>query len=105
MDTASLLMLFLLAALGWYWLNSLSALELARETGRKVCSDLDLQFLDDTVAGVGLGLARDPSGRRVLRRIYRFEFSETGNSRLEGQLILLGDRLESVTMEPYQITP
>jgi hypothetical protein len=62
-----------------------------------------VQFLDDTVAGTGLALARAKSGRRVLRRTYRFEFSETGNSRLEGQLILLGDRVESITMEPYQI--
>jgi hypothetical protein len=40
-----------------------------------------------------------------LRRTYRFEFSETGNTRLEGQLIVLGDRIESVTMEPYQMMP
>ena len=50
-----------------------------------------------------LKLVRDKAGRRALRRTYRFEFSETGNSRLEGQLILLGDRVESITMEPYQI--
>ena len=54
-------------------------------------------------AGVALALARNKSGRRVLRRIYRFEFSETGNTRLEGQLILLGDTVESVTMEPYKM--
>jgi hypothetical protein len=36
---------------------------------------------------------------------YRFEFSETGNSRREGQLILLGDKVESVTLEPYQMLP
>jgi hypothetical protein len=39
----------------------------------------------------------------MLRRTYRFEFSETGNTRLEGQLIVLGNRIESVTMEPYQM--
>jgi hypothetical protein len=39
----------------------------------------------------------------VFRRTYRFEFSETGNTRLEGHLVILGDKLESVTMEPYQI--
>ena len=64
-----------------------------------------MQFLDDTVASISMALARDKSGRRVLRRTYRFEFSETGNTRLEGRLILLGDKIESVTMEPYQILP
>ena len=103
MDTASLLLLLFLGALGWYWLNSLRALDIARKVGRQTCSELDLQFLDDTVAGIELGLARNQSGHRVFRRTYRFEFSETGNSRREGRLILLGDKLESITMEPYEI--
>jgi len=38
-----------------------------------------------------------------LRRTYRFEFSETGNSRLEGRLVMLGDRVESITMDPYRM--
>ncbi len=105
MDTASLLLLLVIAALGWYWFNSLHALEIARKIGKRACDELDLQFLDDTVAGIKLGLGRDHSGRRALRRTYRFEFSETGNTRREGHLVLLGDRLESITMEPYQILP
>ncbi len=105
MDMISLLFLLLLAALGWFWFDSLRALEVARNIGKHACSDANVQFLDDTVASIALVLARDKSGRRVLRRTYRFEFSETGNSRLEGQLILLGDKIESVTMEPYQILP
>ena len=105
MDMASLILLLSLAAIGWFWFNSMSALEVARNAGRQICSNANLQFLDDTVAGTGLALVRDESGSRVLRRTYRFEFSETGNSRLEGKVILLGSRIESVTMEPYQILP
>ena len=105
MDMTSLLLLLLLAALGWFWLSSLRALEIARNAGRHACSDANVQFLDDTVANIAIALARDQSGRRVLRRSYRFEFSETGNTRLEGRLILLGDNVESVAMEPYQILP
>ncbi|MBA4382958.1 MAG: DUF3301 domain-containing protein, partial [Sideroxydans sp.] len=48
-------------------------------------------------------LDRDASGRRILRRTYRFEFTETGNSRREGEVTMLGERVESVTMEPYEI--
>jgi len=105
MDMMSLLFLLLLAALGWFWFNSLRALEIARNMGKHACNDANLQFLDDTVANISMALVRDKSGRRVLRRTYRFEFSETGNTRLEGRLILLGDTIESVTMEPYQILP
>ncbi|MDO8988802.1 MAG: DUF3301 domain-containing protein [Sideroxyarcus sp.] len=103
MDVASLILLLLLAALVWYWLDSLRALEHARDLGKRACDNADVQFLDDTVARVGLELVRDESGRRVLRRIYRFEFSETGNTRIEGRVVLLGHRAESVTMDPYQI--
>lgn len=105
MDITSLLFLLLLAALGWFWFDSLHALELARNAGRKVCGNANVQFLDDTVSSIGLALVRNESGRRVLRRTYRFEFSGTGNSRLEGKILLLGSRVESVTMEPYQILP
>ena len=105
MDIISLLFLLLLAALGWFWFDSMHALEIARKAGRRICDDAQLQFLDDTVAGTALRLTRDNTGRRVLRRTYRFEFSETGNTRLEGQLVLLGYRVESVTLEPYQMRP
>lgn len=103
MDFASLTMLLLLAVLGGFWLDSIRAIEIARKAGKRICDDAGVQFLDDTVAGIALALARDQSGRRVLRRIYRFEFSDTGNNRLEGRLTVLGGRIESVVMEPYRM--
>ena len=102
-DFASLIVLAVLGALVWFWLHSIRILEIAREAGRQACLSEGVQFLDDTVAGTGLALARDSSGRRILRRSYRFEFSETGESRREGEVTMLGDRVESVTMEPYRI--
>ncbi len=102
MDVTSLLLLVLLAALGWFWFDSLRALETARNIGKRVCRNTNVQLLDDTVSNIALALARDQSGL-VLRRTYRFEFSETGDTRLEGRVILLGNKIESVTMEPYQI--
>jgi hypothetical protein len=103
MDVLSLLALLVIIALGWFWLHSIRILEIARDAGRRACAKEELQFLDDTVASTSLALDRDASGRRILRRTYRFEFTETGNSRREGEIIMLGERVESVTMEPYQI--
>ena len=100
---ASLLLLLLFAALAWFLIDSMRALEAARMFGRKACNKLDVQFLDDAVARTGIKLERDHRGRRVICRTYHFEFTETGNTRLEGELILLGYQLESLTMEPYQI--
>ncbi len=104
MDMISLFFLLLLAALGGSG-STVCAPEVARKMGKLACSDASVQFLDNTVANIRLALVRDKSGRRVLRRTHRFEFSETGNTRLEGRLTLLGDKIESVTMEPYQILP
>jgi hypothetical protein len=103
MDITSLLFLLLLAALGWFWFDSVHAIEIARNAGKRACEEANVQFLDDTVAGIALALVRNKSGRRVLRRTYRFEFSDTGDSRLEGRLIVLGRKIESVEMEPYRI--
>ena len=98
-----LFLLLAVIALGWFWLDSLRALDVARNAGRQACNNAGVQFLDDTVAGTALTLVRDGAGRRTLRRTYRFEFSDTGNTRLEGQLILFGNRLDSVTMQPYRL--
>jgi hypothetical protein len=102
MDIVDLLLFLSLAALGWFWVDSLRALEVARNAGRRACNSAGVQFLDDTVAGIALALGRDEHGCRALRRTYRFEFSDTGDNRLEGQLTLLGARVESITLEPYR---
>ncbi len=98
-----LILLVVLIALIWFWYDSLSALELARQQGKKVCQEANLQFLDDTVENIKTRLARNEQGRRVLQRTYRFQFSETGDSRLEGQLVVSGGKVGSLTLEPYQI--
>jgi len=99
------LILLLLAALVWFWFDSMRALDAARNAVKIACKKYYVQFLDDAVSGIALALVRDELGRLALRRTYRFEFTETGNSRLEGRLTLLGTKVESVIMEPYQILP
>ncbi len=94
--------LFLFALLAWFWLDSLRAGELAREAGRRACISADVQFLDDTVSISSLSLSRY-SGRLALVRTYRFEFSDTGDRRLDGEVTLKGHRLESVRMDPYLV--
>ena len=103
MEVTSLLGLLIFAALLWFWLSSIYVLETARKAGKQACLKADVQFLDDTVASIAIAVARNHTGRRALRRTYRFEFTETGNSRIEGKVIMLGDRVESVTMDPYQM--
>ena len=87
--------LFLLAglALGWLWLDSLRAREIAVRTARAACAADGLLLLDDTVAIAALRSARTEAGRITLERSYDFEYSDTGNNRLKGGITLRGHRV------------
>jgi hypothetical protein len=93
--------LALLAALVWLWFDSMRARERALALGKRACARDGLMFLDETVACVALGFARDDRGRLALRRTYAFEFSDTGNNRRSGSIVMLGGEVESLHTEPY----
>ena len=81
------------AALAWLWLDSLRAREVAVRAARDACLAEELQLLDWTVAISSLKLARGEDGRLRIQRAYDFEYSDTGNNRLKGGLVLLGHRV------------
>lgn len=85
----SLIFVLALLLLGWFWLDSLRAKELATGICRAACEKQGLQFLDQTVALRHLRVRRTQEGLR-LRRAYRFDFSEEGAGRRSGHLVLLG---------------
>ena len=93
MPSLEIASILLLAALVWLWLDSLKARESAVKAARAACVSEELMLLDDTVAISGLKLARDGDGRVKLQRVYDFEYSDSGNNRLKGSLVLLGHRL------------
>jgi hypothetical protein len=92
----------LLAAV-YLWVASLRAREHAVAAGRAACKRYNLQLLDETVAFARLRLARDDAGRLRLRRTYTFEFSDTGDNRRHGAIVMLGARLEDLQLEPYPL--
>jgi hypothetical protein len=79
-----------LAALAWLWLDSLKAREAAIVAARAACEAEGLLLLDATVSIASLKLARDGEGRLKLQRAYDFEYSDTGDNRKKGSLVLLG---------------
>ncbi len=87
---------FLLLLLGWFWLDSLRAREIATEICKAACLQRDLQFLDQAVALRRIGLAWKSEGIRI-RRIYRFDFSEEGIGRRNGYLVMRGPVLEDLS--------
>lgn len=85
-------------ALGWFWIDSMAARERAELAGKRACREEGVQFLDDTVAFSRLGFGRE-YGHLKLRRTYRFEFSDTGDNRLKGMVVMLGREVETLDLE------
>lgn len=85
--------ILILAAIAALWLDSIKVREGAVHAARVACAAEGFQLLDDTVAIVSLKPARDDSGRLGLMRAYDFEFSDTGDNRLKGSVVLIGRRV------------
>src|ERR1051325_1694384 len=83
------------------WLDSLRARERAMQAWEWACERYALQFLDDAVAFAKLRLARDESGQLKIARTYTFEFSDTGNNRRHGAIVMLGGEMQDLQLEPY----
>jgi hypothetical protein len=93
----------IIAAGIFLWLDSLRARERAVQAGRAACQRYDLQFLDETVSFTKLRLARDQEGQLKIARTYTFEFSDTGNNRRHGAIVMLGGQLQDLQLEPYRM--
>lgn len=99
MDFLDLLGLMLLAATAWFWLDSLKARETAVAATKAACNAEHLLLLDDTVAIRRINLGRDGEGVMRIRRIYDFEYSDTGNDRCAGSIALLGSRVLVINLK------
>jgi Protein of unknown function (DUF3301) len=100
MEIASIL---LLGAICWLWLDSLKAREAAVRAAREICKAEGLMFLDDTVSISSLRPARDDDGNLRLQRAYQFEYSNTGDNRLRGSVVMLGHRMVVFNIGPRPV--
>jgi hypothetical protein len=100
MPIAEILSLVALAAIAWLWLDSLKVREIAVRAARAACAAEELLLLDDTVAIANLKPVRDDDGHVKLQRAYDFEYSDTGNNRLKGGIVLLGHRVTMLNVGP-----
>jgi len=92
----TMLVLMILVALGAaWWSTARAAAERASEVGRNACFSAGVQWLDQSVHADGLRLRRRRDGWLGLQRSFRFEYSEDGQDRHIGRIVLLGDELVS----------
>ena len=95
--------ILLIAAAALLWADSLKARERAVSAGRSACERYQLQFLDDTVSFARMRLGRDEEGQLKISRTYTFEFSDTGNNRRHGAIVMLGGEVADMHLEPYRM--
>ncbi|MEP6942013.1 MAG: DUF3301 domain-containing protein [Betaproteobacteria bacterium] len=86
---------------GWLFYEALRSRESAVRATRDACKRQGLQLLDDTVHGTRLRLARDANGIVRVRRTFEFDFSEDGFNRRSGRVVMLGETIEALELEPY----
>jgi len=99
-----LIVLIVIGATALLWSDARAAAELASHYGREACARTGVQWLDQSVMLVKLGLKRASDGRLRVLRTYRFEYSLRGDDRQAGSLALLGRELQWIS-EPQRLPP
>jgi len=104
MSLSEFIILFILVALIFYWIDTIFAKEIAVKHGKDRCKELGVTFLDATVEITKTRLRRNPRGTVQFRREYSFEFSSDGIRRYSGEIIMLGKVLKELNMSAYPET-
>jgi hypothetical protein len=89
-----MLLLLLILAGAYAWQNALRARERARMLCFDLCTQANVQLLDQTVALQRMRLIRGAHGLQ-LRRDYRFDFSIDGRDRHRGTLSLVASEVQT----------
>ena len=92
--------LLVLVSGGWVLWGNLKARETANAAISAACRTEGLLFLNDTVGLESIWPVRNGEGRATLRRIYGFEYSDTGHNRRKGTVTLVGDAISALDVGP-----
>jgi hypothetical protein len=99
MASLDILAALALLAAGWFLWDSLKAREAANAAMRAACRARGWLFLDDTVALESLRPVRDGDGRLRLRRVYGFQYSDTGDNRRKGSVTVVADTVSALDVD------
>jgi hypothetical protein len=78
-----------------FWSSSRAAAETAASFGRQLCQRAGVQWLDQSVHQVSIGLKRAESGQLRWQRVFKYEYSHDGQDRYAGHITLLGQKAVS----------
>jgi len=100
----TIIALFILAGIIWFWLDSIKTKEVAIDASGQACREMQVQFLDQTVSLAKLKPIRNHQGRLSLQRIYHFDFSIPSEpsiaiQRHHGQAIMRGQQVQHIHLD------
>ncbi len=95
----TLLILLAIAAIVFYWSDSMRTRELLLRKCRHECRQINAQLLDETVIIERQWLTRTLKGSVCIGRAYSFEFSLNGADRYNGTAVIIGKRIEYLRLD------
>lgn len=98
MPTFEIISLILLLGLAMLWFDSVQVRAKAIREVKEVCAIEGVQLLDESVSISKLTLDRDDDGHARIRRVYVFDYSDTGDNRRRGSIVMLGDTVQVVNI-------
>lgn len=105
MTLGTLFWIFLLGFLAWYWWRAKAIKDFVITTARAHCRKMDVLLLDDAVYLRGLWFKRDQQGQLRVWRRFLFDFTATGEERYLGRVIMLGQTIERIDLQPHRFEP
>ena len=85
----------------WWRLNKLKQIALYGAAQR--CQESGVQLLDGTISLKRLWFRRNDAMKLSIWAAYEFEFASLGRHRYRGCIVLLGEKILSIEMEPHVI--
>jgi len=103
MQIYDLLTIFILLIFAWLWWWDRGIKQHAFKLCKQQCERSDVQLLDDNIHIKKIKLIKNDNGELKIYRQFSFEFTYTSEQRYLGTIELLGKRLLSFQLAPYQI--
>ena len=98
-----LIVIFILAMIGFIWWHDRGIKQKAYNLAKRKCDQIDVQLLDQNVRLDKIQLIRSKSTPLSIERTFKFEFTVTGERRYSGTLVMRGSRLHTVETEAHHI--
>ncbi|HFD32160.1 MAG TPA: DUF3301 domain-containing protein [Gammaproteobacteria bacterium] len=90
LELSDIIYLLVAFILGHFWWKTMQARERAEKIAKAVCKQENMQLLDATVSLKKFGFEKDRAGNRIFLRYFSFEFSDTGDKRWSGTIVMRG---------------